>query len=166
VDALIALAVVVLLLLWRRDNSGGIEDGGVSVTGADSPSPLDYTTDALDNIGQAIFQYEGGNPGNLNVRNNNPGNLKSGPGETGTADGFATFSDPGDGWNALNQWITSHTSANPGWDFYDTFDYYLRGSTSAPSVDSQGDSDAYAEYVAGFLGVDPTTPVSSVLSGG
>jgi len=96
--------------------------------------------------------------GSVSQRNNNPGDIKAG----GT---FASYADSGDGWDALNGWITGHAATNPDWDFYDMTDYYLRGSTTAPSVDAQGNSDAYAEYIAGQLGVSPTTPVSSVLWG-
>jgi hypothetical protein len=118
------------------------------------------TTDPLDNIGQAIANFEsGGNPNALSYRSNNPGAIESG-GQ------IRTYSDLGDGWDALNQYITSHAQANPQWDFYDFFQNYLGQEQGGPTVTSQGNSDAYAEYVANYLGVDPTTPVSGVLNGG
>ena len=169
---LIAVAFAVWLLWTKRSRaadaaapaSAPVEAPGlgpVAASGADTAA--NYGGNALDNIMQAISQFEGGKPGNINVVNNNPGNLKEGPNMTGTANGYATFGDQGDGWDALSSWITKHTSANPDWDFYDMFGYYLRGSTNAPTVDAQGNSDAYAEYVSKYLGVDPTHPVSSLL---
>jgi hypothetical protein len=61
----------------------------------------------------------------------------------------------------LNAWIVKHVTAHPDWDFYDLFDYYLRGKTDGPTVDAQGNSDAYAEYVANYSGFDPSQTVSS-----
>jgi hypothetical protein len=122
--------------------------------------------DALDNFLQAIFQHEGGKPGQRNILNNNPGNLRRAPGMTGTEGGYATFSDIGDGWDALAAYVGLHIAAHPEWDFYDFFNYYLRGSTTAPSVDAEGDSDSYAEYVAGYTGFDPRQTVSSALNQG
>jgi hypothetical protein len=136
--------------------------------GVPSPAPLAsyaQSQDALDNFTQAIFQYEGGKPGNRNVVNDNPGNVRSGPGMTGSAGGYATFADVGDGWDALAAWVKKHITANPDWDFYDTFSYYLRGNTSG-RTDAQGNSDAYADYVADYMGVPPTSTVSSVLGYG
>lgn len=130
---------------------------------ADDPYSPAQGNDALDNIMQAIYQFEGGKPGNRNVVNNNPGNLRSGPGMVGTQGGYANFADQGDGWDALQSWVMRHVGANPDWDFYDLFSYYLRGSTTKPTSDAQGNSDAYAEYVAGYLGVNPSQPVSSVM---
>jgi hypothetical protein len=151
---LAAVVVAVYLLLKPKGQAAASPAAG---------APPATNSDALDNIMQAIFQKEGGHPGNRNIVNNNPGDVKSAANMTGTAGGYATFADIGDGWDALKAWIQSHISAHPDWDFYDTFDYYLRGSTTAPSNDKQGNSDAYAEYVANYAGFDPTQTVSSAL---
>lgn len=119
--------------------------------------------DFLSGIVRAITQMEGGKPGDLNMRNNNPGNLVSGIGQVGKNEGFAVFPSPGAGLSALNAWVTSHAAAHPDWNFYDLFNFYLRGSTTAQPVDAQGNSKAYAQYVAGQIGVDPSTPVQSLL---
>jgi len=177
----IFLAVaVVLWLLWRSSQAkAATPGGGLNELDQLPPDPAQPRApenplimggspmgNGLDNIGQAIFQFEGGQPNNLNVRNNNPGNLRSVPGMTGTNDGYATFADIGDGWTALNNYITSHAAAHPGWDFYDFFQNYLGQPVGSPVTSTdQGNSDAYAEYVASYLGVDPTTPVSQVLGG-
>lgn len=141
--------------------SGGLGDLG-NTSNNNSGAGQNFLSN-LDNIAQAIFQYEGGNPGNRNVANNNPGNLRSGANMVGTSGGYAVFSDIGDGWDALNEWIQSHAAKNPDWDFYDMMNYYLTGSTTSPAQTNQGNSDSYAEYVANYVGVDPTTPVSSLL---
>lgn len=161
---IVAIVVAVWLVLKSMGKaaaaapvSGSGEPAGPAQIGAPLPN------DALDNIMQATYQLEGGRPGDRNVVNNNPGDVKSAPGMTGKAGGFATFADIGDGWDALRNWIVDHVSAHPDWDFYDMQSYYLRGSTTAPSVDAQGDSDMRAEYIANYLGVDPTTPVSQLL---
>jgi hypothetical protein len=172
--ALIAVAVLLWLFLVRGKSRGGnataaIKAGnsflGGGVSGAFASDPDLASHDAFDNFLHAIFQFEGGRPGDRNVRNNNPGNLRSGPGMTGKAGGYATFADQGDGWDALTDLVNRRTSQHPDWDFYDFFNYYLRSSTTAPSVDAQGNSDAYAEYVANYVGVDPTETVASVIGG-
>jgi hypothetical protein len=149
---LLAVLAVVLYLFVKKGSSSSTVSG-TGIQSVISPAAAQFTSN-LEDIGQAIFQFEG---------NKNPGNLKSGIGMTGKAGGYATFADQGDGWDALYTWIQSHAAKNPDWDFYDMFDYYLRGSTTASSVDKEGNSDAYAEFVANYLGVDPTTSVASVL---
>jgi len=160
-----------LFFEWKRSQSTAAQASGNSFMGGAAAGalqvnqPIDHS-DAFDNFLQAIFQFEGGRPGDRNVRNNNPGNLKSGPDMTGTAGGYATFSTQGDGWDALTDLVNRRITAHPDWNFYDFFNYYLRGSTTAPSVDAQGNSDAYADYVAVNVGVEPTQTVASVLAGG
>jgi hypothetical protein len=134
---------------------------------ADPMAPMQNTSgnDALDQILQAVFHMEGGNPGNLNVRNNNPGNLRSGKRQIGTNDGFAVYATMEDGYADLADWFRSHAAAHPDWNFYDLFAYYLRGTTTGPYQDAQGDSNSYAKYVASAAGVDPNSTLSSVLGG-
>ena len=117
----------------------------------------------LEDFAEAVSRMEGTGPNSIATKNNNPGNLRSGPNQAGTANGFAVYADSGDGWGDLNDLISKRTAAHPDWDFYDWFDYYLRGSTIKPSVDAQGNSDQYAEYVANYGGWDPLQTVSSAL---
>ncbi len=91
--------------------------------------------------------------------NNNPGNLRSGPGQTGSAGGYAIFGSFGDGWNALVTWIKSHAASHPDWNFADMMNVY------APAGDNNNPG-AYADYVANYVGADPTQTVSSFLAGG
>lgn len=158
---LIAIIAAVLLYFYSKSSSTAASNSGSSVSGS--------TQDNLDNFGQAIFQFEGGNQGDRNVFNNNPGNIKGGSfarKATGVdSKGFSVFASQGDGWDALNNLITTRAQNQPQWNFYDFFNYYLRGSTTANPVDNQGDSTAYANYVANYMGVDPNTTLGSLFGG-
>ena len=152
----VALLVVAAFVLWRSKGASGAGPQLPQLPNAQAPDNLPYLGgDALDNISQAISQFESANP-----KYNNPGALENKSGQ------FVTYADQGDGWDALNSYITRHAAANPNWDFYDFFQNYLGQQQGGPSVTDQGDSNSYAEYVAGYLGVDPTQTVSSVLNGG
>lgn len=113
--------------------------------------------DALDNIAEAMARFEGFYLPNGSVasRTNNPGNIGNYSGNTNT------FADVGDGWDALYDWITSHASAHPDWSFSDLINYYVNGSTT----DTSQNAGPYAQYVADYVGVDPSTPVSQVIGG-
>ena len=63
--------------------------------------------DETSAIAQAIYQMEGSGPTTIATRNNNPGNLRSGPGQIGTNGGFAVFPDMATGWAALDNQIES-----------------------------------------------------------
>lgn len=144
----------------------GIDDSTGSLPSLDVPAAdPSNLSDAADNILQAMFQAEGGQAGNRNVRNNNPMDLEKSSLAVGNDGRFAIFADIGDGWQAAYNWLTSHVQKHPDWDFYDLYSYMLRGNTTGPFQDAQGDSDAYAEYVAGFAGFDPTQTVYSALYG-
>jgi hypothetical protein len=170
------IAVLVLVFLFfkgKASASASVSSGGWNELDAQSPNdPYGYGVtdpqydpgpgDAVgaygnmaDTIMQAIYQFEGGRPGNRNVVNNNDGNLRSDPNAIGSAGGYAVFADRGDGIDALNGWLNRHIQAHPGWDFYDLFGTY------APRSDNNN-PDAYAEYVANYAGVDPSQTVSSV----
>ena len=149
-ELLIALLVVVLGWRWLTTSSQG---GTVGQTAAPGPS----SGDAIGPITQAIAQMEGWfKPGSLAQRTNNPGNI-------GTFGGkVASYPDAGTGFESLQTWVQTHAAQHPEWDFYDMFHYYLTGDTLSNGGPNQH-PDAYAEYVANSIGVDPTTPVSSVL---
>ena len=155
---LVALVVVVWLLL-KSKSQASIPNVPVSGNPMNPPAtapPNSPVTvgDGLDNISEAIARFEQSNPAY-----NNPGALENKQGQ------FVTYADQGDGWDALNSYVTRHAAANPTWDFYDFFQNYLGQKQGGATVTDQGNSDAYAEYVAGYLGVDPTQTVSSVLNG-
>jgi hypothetical protein len=158
VDGLLVLAVVVLGWLFL---SGG---GQPNDTGND-PYTADYPDDSeqigmtggTNAIAQAIARFEGFFvPGSLPNRTNNPGDI-------GTFNGkIARYDTPAAGFASLDQYIASHAIANPGWDFYDFFRYYLTGDTMGTPGPKQN-PDAYAEFVAAQVGADPTDPVSQWL---
>ena len=161
----LGVLALVIVLFWYMLRSKG-QKGGASPSSASSGitpyTPLsDSSTgnDALDNIMQAIFRFEGGKASDRNVVNNNPGNLRSGVGMTGTAGGYATYADVGDGWEGLQAWVVSHANAHPEWDFYDMFSYYLGGGTGKLPEGGQAKADQYADYVASYGGFDPTQSV-------
>lgn len=118
----------------------------------------------VTSMAQAIAQMEGYNTqGTIAAKNNNPGNLRAGAGQVGTANGFAVFPDPATGWNALysqidyniglglnmQQFFAGEPGVYPGY---------------APSADSNNPT-AYANFVATQVGVDPTVPLNQAQSG-
>lgn len=159
--ALLILAAGVVVWLWLQAQQG-------DNTRASAPQSDSTTTDNLDNILQGIFDFEGSGPSSRASRNNNPGNIEAGSwarsmGSVGSDGRFAKFSDIGDGWAALATYVQQHASQHPDWNFYDFFNYYLHGSTTAPPTDKEGNADQYADYVAGYAGVDPTTSVADAI---
>jgi len=147
------LALLGLAWLWLRNL--GQSDTAAPVSDGSGGSG----NNALDNIAQAINNFEGNSAGAISTRNNNPGNLVSGPNMIGTNGGFAVFSDIGDGWDALIERIQSWANANPDADFYDFFSIYAPASAG-------NNPDEYADYVANYLGVPATLPVASALQQG
>ena len=119
--------------------------------------------DLTDQIAQAIYQMEGSGPTTIATRNNNPGNLRSGPGQIGTNGGFAVFPDMATGWAALDNQINLNISRGL------TLNQFFGGLPGvyagyAPSADSNNPS-AYAAFVASQVGIDPNTPLNSLDSG-
>ena len=133
---------------------------GNRATPSQSTGPADGGTgnDALVNLEQSIFQFEGGGkPGATNSWNNNPGNV--GGGQT-------VFSDIGDGWDALTNLITSKAQSNPTWTLQNFFNNYLGNDPNDSSTTAQGNPVAYANYAANFMGVNTDDTLSSILNGG
>jgi len=113
---------------------------------------------------QAIAQFEGFNtPGTVAARNNNPGNLKFAGqgGATGKdANGFAVFSSPSAGWQALYNQLSLYVNEFPSFSILQIMAHYLGQST--PTSDAQGNAFTYASFVASALGVDVSTPLADV----
>ena len=128
---------------------------GSSVTSADMTSDPTKLGALLD----AIQHFEGGNPGDLNMRNNNPGNLKfaNQAGATGAdSRGFAIFPDYATGRDALAAQISLDLKRNPNQTLLDFISKY------SPATDSNNPL-AYASYVAKKLGASITDSLSSIL---
>lgn len=127
------------------------------------------TPDALQAWANAIFKHEGGTPGDRNVRNNNPGNLKFAgqAGATGAdAQGFAIFGSISDGWAALNRQLLKYVRDFPGYSILQIMAHYL-GQTGAisPRVTSEGNPFTYAAAVASAVGVSPDATLKDTFGG-
>lgn len=119
---------------------------------------------AISTWAAAIAQFEGYNvSGSVADRNNNPGNLKfaNQPGAVGEdSSGFAIFPDPATGMDALEDQLEAYTTEYPNYSISQIMAHYL--GQSSPGVSDQGNSVTYASYVAGQLGVDPSTTLSEL----
>lgn len=196
-DDLLALGVVGLVawFIWsdmtNADNSslpdatGDSSSPGPSV-GQDStpgPVPFDSSSAAPDVSGSAsvassfdrikawadaIFHHEGGNLGDRNVRNNNPGNLRGSgfAGQTGVdGGGFAIFGSVDAGFQALYSDLQAKVQKYPNYSILQIMTRYLGGNPLAPAVTNQGDPFAYADDVAGQLGVSRDSTLQQVFGG-
>lgn len=146
------LLVLIGAFVWFLLRNSGSQ-AGASTQGAQT------STNGLDNMGQGIANIEGfGIPGSVATRTNNPGNV-------GTYGGHvANYSDVGDGWDALNGYITSHAAAHPDWSLQQFLNYYLTGSTDASTATASQNPNSYVNYVANYGGWDPNTPIGQILA--
>jgi hypothetical protein len=175
---ILGAALVAAYLIWRYGNSAadsgssgfdlvGTSDGGfTAVSNSDvNPNP---GTDAYAIWADAIFHHEGGQPGDRNVRNNNPGNLKF-AGQAGAvgqdAEGFAIFSDMISGFAALQRQLKKYVSEFPHFSILQIMTRYLGGNPLDPQVTKQGDPFAYANDVASKLGVGTGSTLGNVFGG-
>lgn len=133
------------------------------------PGRLYYRLGALGDIvtdlSQAIARFEGFNvAGSVAQRNNNPGNLRSGPGMTGTdASGYAVFPSVSAGWSALYNQVSLNISR--GLNLNQFFGGVPGGYPGyAPSSDNNNPAN-YAATVGGWIGVNPTVPLSQYVTG-
>src|ERR1700683_539719 len=121
-------------------------------------------SDFISTWASAIAQFEGYfTSGSVAARNNNPGNLKYAgqPGATGAdPNGFAIFPTAEAGYDALDAQLSKYATQYPDDSLQDIMAHYL--GQPAPTIDSQGNSLSYASFVAGQLGVDPTTTLAEL----
>jgi hypothetical protein len=129
-----------------------------------------YTTRGLgqtSTLVQAIITQEGTCPSPSACQRNNPGNLNYAgqPGASGTPGQLATFDTYQDGYNALLNQLGLYAAGTCGacngqpQTIASTFQIY------APASVQGNNPTVYAQNVSNALGVDPNTPLSSVLSG-
>lgn len=115
----------------------------------------------IDDIAAAIQQMEGWYPGSVAYRNNNPGNLRAGKGQTGIdGNGYAIFPDYATGYGAL----TNQIQLNVGRGL--TLTEFFAGKPNvyagyAPSADSNSPLK-YASFVSGQTGIPMDTPLNNV----
>lgn len=110
-----------------------------------------------DTLAQGIAQFEGFNvSGSRAARNNNPGNLRSGPGQIGTdSAGYAIFPDLNTGWAALYNQIS--LDAGRGLDLQSFIGKY------APP--SENNTQNYLNFLVSKLGVSGSTLLSDLGDG-
>lgn len=112
-------------------------------------------------LAAAIQRFEGSCPNPASCRNNNPGNLRAGPGSIGMdSRGFAVFPDYATGEAALERQVDLNIGRGL------SLNEFFGGKPGvypgyAPAADANNPS-GYAGTVAGWLGIDPNTPLSSV----
>lgn len=146
-----------------------------SIVPSDSTGSFDATQQSsggsmstITDWANAIFHFEGGKPGNLNVRNNNPGNLKFAgqPGAVAGQNGFAVFQSIDDGFAALNRQLTKWLNEYPSLTLTQFYAKYLGQSDYLnPQVTKEGNPFTYASNVAGKLGVSPDQTIGQIFGG-
>ena len=129
------------------------------------PRGLGDVSAFTSSLASSIARFEGyGVAGSVAQRNNNPGNLRAGPGQTGTdANGYAIFPDAATGYAALDNQIDLNISRGL------TLNQFFAGEPGvypgyAPSGDSNNPSQ-YATTVAGWMGIDPNVPLTTLAGG-
>jgi hypothetical protein len=112
----------------------------------------------INDLMNAIARQEGFNvAGSLAQRNNNPGNLRSGVGQSGSSGGYAVFATPQDGWNALQNQI--EIDSGRGLSLRDFIYKY------APP--SENNTSAYLTNVVSWLGLStPDISLDAIAGGG
>jgi hypothetical protein len=157
-----------------QQDFGGSNDANVpNFTGEEIVSP-DTTSmpSKLIRFADAIANFEGGASTSLNMRNNNPGNLKAAPDEfTGNptqrdSNGFVIFPSLDAGYSALYAQLNKTVTEFPQLNLQQFFARYL-GQTDFlnPKPTDQGNPLTYAQTVANKLGVSPTDSLSSIFGG-
>jgi hypothetical protein len=160
---LIALAILLWLALQGSQGSGGNDASADTGESADAGSDAS-NYGAAGSVATAWARIEGFyQPGTPAQRYNNPVNLHGNwPGVVGhSSSGIAIFDSVSDGFAAAVAYIQQQAAAHPGWSFSNFFGKVLGNLQGQPVDNDQGDSEAEAGYVAGQLGVDPGTQLSS-----
>lgn len=126
----------------------------------------------VQSLSNLIARFEGyyvqGQSPTVAQRNNNPGNLRSGPGQIGTdPNGYAIFPDEATGMAALQNQVSLNIDRGLSLQ-----SFIGGGPTStganypgyAPSADNNNVSN-YVNFLSNGLGIDPTTPLNGVSPG-
>ena len=116
----------------------------------------------IQDIAGGITRFEGACSSPGVCTNNNPGNLRAGPGSIGTdARGFAIFPDFQTGEAALERQVQLNVDRGL------TLDEFFGGKAGvypgyAPAADKNNPGQ-YAGTVASWIGIDPNVPLSDVI---
>jgi hypothetical protein len=123
--------------------------------------------DIVDLMASAIQRMEGGRPGDINMRNNNPGNLRSW-GNYPTENGYAKFPDYQTGLDALKAQIRRNIEKGLTLNEFfagqrDSSGKVIPGGYPgyAPAAD-HNQPNGYAKFVAGVVGISADTRLDSV----
>lgn len=114
----------------------------------------------LQGLMDAIAQMEGYNtPGTIAQRNNNPGNLRYAPTQSGsesTVSGtYATFATAEDGWNALQSYIETQMAAG----------VTLRQFIYTYAPPSENNTSDYLNWLVSKVGIGADSLLSSLGAG-
>lgn len=139
----------------------------------------------LIELAKAIGWHEGWKPGSRAYRNNNPGNLRRSPMETGhvgsweTADRFATFDTPAQGWSALIYDLQCKaTGKTAAWHDADKDGVKDSGEELTPSdtlaeffrvyapAEDANNPASYCAVACKIAGLQPTDTLASLLEAG
>lgn len=156
------LLAVLLLLVKRAKDAGAVEQ--LPVLWDNNPGEVSANADNISGgivadirkWAEQIKRFEGGKPGDLNMRNNNPGNLKytGQAGATGKdSRGFAIFSSEAVGMDALVSDLNAKVRKYPDYSILQIMTRYLGGDVNKPQVTGEGNPFTYAASVAKALGV-------------
>lgn len=111
----------------------------------------------------AIRDFEG-KPGDLNYKNNNPGNARCSPvgylpkyGFVKCVNNFAVFSTYALGWEYLNNLVHFKAVSHPTWTILDFFNNYAPTSDNNPTK-------RYASFVAKRMGVSVNTKLNKLFT--
>ncbi len=127
------------------------------------PIPMPPKKDMLATFCTAIRDYEG-QPGDLNYKNNNPGNFRCSPvgylpkyGNVRCVNHFAVFPSYELGWEYLEASVMHWASLHPTWTIFDFFSHYAPPSDNNPTL-------TYAANVAGKCGVPVSTRLKDLFA--
>lgn len=128
---------------------------------ATAPQTPQAAPSLLDKFCTAIRDYEGA-PGDLNYRNNNPGNCRCSSvgylpkyGNVKCVNNFAVFETYELGWEYLQALVKQRATEHTQWSILDFFENY------SPSADGNNPT-LYAMFVAKRLGVQITYTLSEL----
>jgi hypothetical protein len=133
-------------------------------------------SDLTSQIAQYTAQMEGwGKPGVWATINNNPGNVRSCPGQIGTAGGFAVMPSAAAGWVCLDNETQRRIDA--GATLQEFYAGYPLGCTCgvnssnpcqicgyAPAADANNPLGVYAPFVASNVGIPVDVPLDTLES--
>lgn len=134
----------------------------IPITTPEAPKQAQDESSKLDVFCTAIRDFEG-RPGDLNYRNNNPGNCRCSPvgylpkyGNVRCVNNFAVFPTYELGWEYLQNLVLQWASLHPNWTIIDFFTHYAPASDNNPTI-------AYAKNVAAKCGVSTFTTLRELL---